>query len=287
MSKAWQLGEALAWARERIGGVDARVLLCHVAECSRATLSGFPERRLTVEQSSRFEGLVGRRRIGEPVAYLVGEREFHSRTFRVGPGVLIPRPETELLVDEALRRVEGKERLRVLDLGTGSGVLAITLALELGRRAESVIAVDRSSEALGYAVWNAGALGARVAFHQSDWLAGLEGHQFDLVVSNPPYVADGDPHLARGDLRFEPVSALASGPAGLDDIRLIIRALAPHLARDAWVLLEHGHDQAGDVRALLGAAGLADVGSVDDLAGIERVSFGRQRIDGERAVAVD
>ncbi|MCB1957156.1 MAG: peptide chain release factor N(5)-glutamine methyltransferase [Rhodocyclaceae bacterium] len=281
------LGQALGWAREQIDGVDARALLCHVAECSHATLSGFPERMLTHPQARTFERLVERRLIGEPIAYLVGAREFYSRRFRVGAGVLIPRPETEVLVEEALRRVAGREQLRVLDLGTGSGILAITLALELGARAESVVAVDRSAEALGYAVWNAGALGARVDFREGDWLAGLEGYQFDLVVSNPPYVADGDPHLARGDLRFEPVSALASGPAGLDDIRLIARSLGPHLAAGAWVLIEHGWDQAADVRAILASAGLAQVGSADDLAGISRVSFGRRRIDGTSAIAVD
>lgn len=287
MADVARLGDALAWGRGRVDAVDARVLLCHVAGCSHAALTAFPERPLDAARGQAFMRLVERRAAGEPVAYLVGEREFYSRSFRVGPGVLIPRPETELLVDEALRRVEGRAGLRVLDLGTGSGVLAITLALELGARVESVLAVDRSGGALGYASWNAGALGAKVEFRQGDWLAGLDGLSFDLVVSNPPYVAEGDPHLGRGDLRFEPVEALASGPAGLDDIRSILRALAPHLADKACVLLEHGYDQASGVRALMTRTGLAEVGTVTDLAGIDRVSGGVWRVDGGAPANVD
>lgn len=269
------LGAALDWARQRIDAVDARVLLCAAAACKASTLVAFGERRLAASQWQRFRTLVERRQDGVPVAYLTAEREFYSRRFRVGEGVLIPRPETELLVEKSLELVHGRERLRVLDLGTGSGVLAVTLALELGIAAESVVAVDASSTALGYAAWNAGVLGARVDFRQTDWFEGLEGHFFDLIVSNPPYVREADEHLSLGDLRFEPRSALAAGADGLDDIRRIVSGARRHLAASGWLLIEHGYDQAASVRGLLAAASYLDIASASDLAGFERISLGR------------
>ena len=275
MAEHATLASALAWARRHLEAVDAKVLLCHASACSAATIAGFGERELTPPQWRDFQALVERRRAGVPVAYLTEAREFYSRSFRVGDGVLIPRPETELLVEQALKAVAGREGLRALDLGTGSGVIAITLALELGAALDSVVAVDRSSKALGYAVWNAGALGARVSFHEADWLSGLGDQVFDLIVGNPPYVCDTDPHLAAGDLRYEPQAALAAGADGLDDIRRIIAASPPHLARDGLLMLEHGHGQAAPVRALLEQAGFDNVVSVRDIAGIERVTRAR------------
>ncbi|MCB1908301.1 MAG: peptide chain release factor N(5)-glutamine methyltransferase [Rhodocyclaceae bacterium] len=279
MAEPATLAAALDWARRQIDPVDARVLLCHVAGVSHGALRGFGERALPASDRQRFETLVRRRADGEPVAYLVGVREFYSRVFRVGSGVLIPRPETEGLVAAALDCVAGGDGLRALDLGTGSGVVAITLALELGRRAASVIAVDRSTTALAYASMNAGALGARIDFRLGDWYAGLDGQAFDVIVANPPYVADGDPHLASGDLRYEPVQALASGEDGLDAMRTIVAGAGAHLCEGGGLVVEHGHDQAAAVRRLMSDAGLANVRSLSDLAGIERVTVARRAVD--------
>ena len=279
MAEPESLAEALDWARQRIDPLEARVLLCHVAAISHATLRGFGERPLALDAWQRFEALVRRRAAGEPVAYLTGAREFYSRAFRVGNGVLIPRPETEQLVGAALDSVRGRDGIRVLDLGTGSGIVAITLALELGSRAASVVAVDRSATALGYASMNAGALGAAVDFRLGDWFAGLDDLSFDLIAANPPYVADSDPHLACGDLRFEPIQALASGGDGLDAIRIIVDGAGEHLRDGAALLLEHGYDQAPAVRRLMARAGFQGVRSLPDLAGIERITLGRWLVD--------
>ncbi|MCB1915029.1 MAG: peptide chain release factor N(5)-glutamine methyltransferase [Rhodocyclaceae bacterium] len=279
MAEALSLAAALDWARQRIDAMEARVLLCHVAAVSHATLKGFGERTLAAPVWQRFEALVRRRAQGEPVAYLTGTREFYSRSFHVGCGVLIPRPETEGLVAAALDLAAGREGLRVLDLGTGSGVVAVTLALELGVRAAAVMAVDRSATALGYATINAGRLGARIAFRESDWYARLAGLSFDLIVANPPYVADADPHLAHGDLRYEPIQALASGGDGLDAIRIIVDGAGEHLRDGAALLLEHGYDQAPAVRRLMARAGFQGVRSLPDLAGIERITLGRWLVD--------
>ena len=287
MTEPRSLADALDWARQRIDPLDARVLLCHVAAISHATLRGFGERPLQERAWQHFEALVLRRATGQPVAYLTGLREFYSRVFRVGSGVLIPRPETEQLVGAALDMVSGRDGIHVLDLGTGSGVVAITLGLELGRRARSVVAVDRSATALGYASLNAGALGAAVDLRLGDWFEGLDDLSFDLIVANPPYVADADPHLARGDLRFEPVQALAAGADGLDAIRDIVAGAGARLRDGAALLIEHGHDQAAEVRRLLAAAGFDMVRSVRDLAGIERVTMGRWCVDDVRRRAVD
>ena len=284
---ATDIAGALAWARARIDQMDARVLLRHVLQCPAARLVAWPEQTLATEDWAEYRALVERRAAGEPVAYLTGAREFYSRAFRVGNGVLIPRPETEQLVGAALDSVRGRDGIRVLDLGTGSGIVAITLALELGSRAASVVAVDRSATALGYASMNAGALGAAVDFRLGDWFAGLDDLSFDLIAANPPYVADSDPHLACGDLRFEPIQALAGGDDGLDAIRDIVAGAGARLSAGASLLIEHGHDQASEVRRMLAAAGFALVRSVRDLAGIERVTTGRWCVDGIRRRAVD
>lgn len=266
------LGEALAAARGRIPASEARMFLREVTGCSAAQVAAYPERALTAEQAARYAELLERRAAGEPVAYLLGEREFYGRSFRVSPAVLIPRPETELIVDLVKARVAPGTAPAILDLGTGSGALAVTLALEIP--AARVTAVDLSPAALEVARANAAALGAQVKFVESDWFAAVGAERFEIIVSNPPYIVDDDPHLAEGDVRFEPRSALASGRSGLDDLTRITATAPAFLAPGGWLLMEHGYDQAEAVRALLGAAGFVAVESDRDLAGIERVSLG-------------
>jgi len=249
------------------------VLLRHVLQCPAARLVAWPEQKLAVEDWAEYRALVERRAAGEPVAYLTGTREFYGREFLVTPAVLIPRPETELLVELALAHFPGWRGLRVLDMGTGSGALAVTLALEL--EAPEVVALDRSREALWVAMANAAKLGASVSFVQSDWFGALGDEQFELIVSNPPYVAAGDPHLEQGDVRFEPRGALAAGPQGLDDLAEIVAGAPARLVDGGWLFLEHGYDQAAAARSLLADAGFAAIASWADLAGIERVSGGR------------
>lgn len=265
------MGEALAEARARIGSAEAKLLLRHVLGCSASEIAAHPERALDESQASHYADMVARRAAGEPVAYLLGSREFYGREFRVTPAVLIPRPETELLVETALSKVSRGDTPCVLDLGAGSGCVAITLALELGC---AVTAVDVSAEALAVARDNAAWLGARVNFVESDWFAAIDG-EFDLIVGNPPYVAEGDPHLAEGDLRFEPMTALACGSDGLAAIRRILADAPRHLKPGGWLLLEHGYDQAEAMRELLAGAGFVALERHRDLAGIMRVSGGR------------
>lgn len=267
------IGEALAAARGRIPASEARLFLRDILGCSAAQIAAYPERELAEEQAQRFACLLERRAAGEPVAYLLGEREFYGRPFRVSPAVLIPRPETELIVELVLARVGAGAAPRILDLGTGSGALAVTLALEIP--AAQVTAVDFSAAALEVAAANGRVLGAVVRFVESDWFAAVDATGFDFIVSNPPYIADKDPHLAQGDVRFEPATALAAGPAGMDDLRRIAASAQAFLAPGGWLMMEHGYDQAEMVRDLLLCHGLADVASARDLAGIERVTLGR------------
>lgn len=264
------VGASLAQARTQIEPAEAKLLLRHVLAASAAELAAHPERELSESQSSRYASLVQRRAAGEPIAYLVGSREFYGREFRVTPAVLIPRPETELLVETAMAKVSRGRKPSILDLGAGSGCVAITLALELGGE---VTAVDISPDALAVARDNAARLGARVRFIESDWFAAVEG-KFDVIVGNPPYVAEGDPHLVEGDLRFEPTMALACGNDGLSAIRRILADSRRHLAPGGWLLLEHGYDQAEAMRQLLVQAGFQSIEQHRDLAGIVRISGG-------------
>ncbi len=273
--EAPDIAGALGWARGQIDLMDARVLLRHVLQCPAARLVAWPEERLDAADWAIFRELVERRVAGEPVAYLIGEREFFGRSFLVTPAVLIPRPDTELLVELALAHFSGERRVRALDLGTGSGALAVTLALEL--QEADVTALDRSREALWVAMANAARLGASVSFVQSDWFAALGDERYQLIVANPPYIAAADPHLEEGDLRFEPRTALAAGPAGLDDLAEIVAAAPARLEAGGWLFLEHGYDQAVAARGLLADAGFASITSWKDLAGIERVSGGQWR----------
>jgi len=266
------LGEAMAVARQRIDRLDARLLLEYATGCSHADLLARPETPVIGPAADQFMAWVERRAAGEPLAYLVGETEFRGRVFQVSPSVLIPRPETEVLIDLALARLRGLAAPRVLDLGTGSGIVAIALALECP--AAAVVAVDLSPAALAVAANNAGRLGAKVDFRQSDWFASLSGEQFDLIVSNPPYVADGDPHLTLDGLPFEPRMALTDGADGLDCIRRIVSAATAHLAAGGCLFFEHGYDQGEASRNLLSAAGFKAAATYPDLAGIDRVSGG-------------
>lgn len=265
------IAAALARARRAIPPAEARLLLCHLLDRNTAWIEAHRDDALAAAAYERFDALVARRAVGEPVAYLLGTREFYGRDFAVSPAVLIPRPETELLVDLVKA---GPCAPRILDLGTGSGCVAITLALELPQA--EVWAVDASPAALTVAQANARRLGARVQLRESDWFAALEGERFDLIVSNPPYIADGDPHLNEGDLRFEPALALNCGVDGLDAIRRIAAAAPVHLNFGGRLLFEHGYDQAEAVASLLRAAGFAEIEQYRDLAGIVRVSGGRQ-----------
>lgn len=223
--------------------------------------------------AAHFSDLLDRRAEGVPVAYLLGEREFYGRAFRVNPAVLIPRPETELLIDIALQ-LDLPEEAAVVDVGTGSGCIALTLAAE--RPGWSVSGCDISAEALGVASENRAALELdRVRLVRSDLLAALNDQTFDLIVSNPPYIAADDPHLTRGDLRFEPAQALACGKDGLSLIRRLIDQSAILLKPHGWLIIEQGYDQAEAVRALMTRAGFESVRSENDLAGIERACLGR------------
>ncbi len=252
--------------------IEVQCLLQAVLNVSRAYLMTWPARELDADEFSCYAGLVERRLQGEPVAYLLGEREFFGHAFRVTPATLIPRPDTELLVELILQYAEKQKSHRVLDMGTGSGVIAISVAL--ARPDLEVVALDASSAALEVAIGNAKALNAsNLRFLRSDWFSSLEGARFDLIASNPPYIEADDHHLQ--GLRFEPKSALVSGRDGLDDIRHIVAGAGKHLNPGGWLMLEHGCDQAASVRDLLRQSGFAEVSSARDLSGMERVSIGR------------
>lgn len=256
--------------------LDAQMLLLHALGRSphdRAWLIAHDSDPLAPERSARWTELLQRRQQGEPVAYLLGEKEFGGLTLQVDARVLVPRPDTEVLVDWALDALPqpGATAPRLLDLGTGSGAIALTIARR--RPDAQVTATDASADALTVAQANAQRLGLPVRFAQGAWLAAVPGERFDVIASNPPYIAEGDPHLAA--LTHEPISALTAGPDGLDDIRLIVAQAPAALNPGGWLLLEHGHDQAAAVREQLGAQGFEAVSSRTDLAGIERCSGGR------------
>ncbi len=274
---AFIIADAMKFAQRKIDLVDARVLLQYTLQTNRAHLATHPERVLSDAEKNRFSDYVERRKSGEPVAYIVGEREFFGLTFKVTPAVLIPRPETELLVEQALERIPEHRPARVLDLGTGSGAIAIAIAKH--RPLAHVTAVDASKAALEIASQNARwLLGERIScveFLHSDWFSAVRNEPFDLIVSNPPYVAEGDAHLDQGDLRFEPKTALAAGPRGLSALAHIARNAAPRLVPGGWLLLEHGYDQGNACNELMAAAGFAHVATHQDLAGIDRVTLGQ------------
>jgi release factor glutamine methyltransferase len=272
------IGAALNQARAALASLasarlDAELLLAHVLRCPRSTVLRDAERILANAPQRQYFALVTRRARGEPLAYLTGEREFWSLPLRVTPAVLIPRPETELVVERALALL-GATPARVADLGTGSGAIALALAKE--RPQWQVSATDRSAEALEVAALNARALGlGAVRFLQGDWCEPLAGQRFDLIASNPPYIAEGDPALLDAALQHEPQQALVSGPLGLTALIQIIREACSYLLPGGYLVLEHGSDQAAAVGAALVDAGYANVRSHRDLAGHERVSEAR------------
>lgn len=272
------IGQALRWAVEQLKDgdsprADADILLAHVLGRPRSYLLAWPERELSPGQWTAFQALVERRARGEPVAYLTGSREFFGLDLAVSNAVLIPRPETELLVEAALERLPGGPCM-VADLGSGSG--AIALAIAKMRSDARVVAVDASRQALEVARTNAERLGLRnVELREGDWCKGLADERFEMIVSNPPYICEDDPHLARGDVRFEPAMALASGADGLDAIRAIVACAPLHLSPGGWLLFEHGFDQAEAVAGLMCKAGFSDVESLRDLLGHGRVTLGR------------
>lgn len=253
---------------------DADCLLCAVLGCSRTWLRTWPERVLTGEQQEQLAALVARRQAGEPIAHLLGEREFWSLPLQVSAATLIPRPDTEVLVEQALARVAGDGRgLRLLDLGTGTG--AIALALKSECPALEVWAVERVPEACELARCNATRLALTIELRQGSWFEPVAGERFHLIVSNPPYIDALDPHLSEGDVRFEPRSALVADAAGLADLAQIIRLAPDHLLPGGWLLLEHGWQQGGTVRELLQQRGFLSVATVRDYGDQERVSLGQ------------
>ena len=287
------IGALMALARPLIDTREAQMILAHVLGVSRALLIAHPERLLDAEQTRGVQSLFARRAAGEPIAYLLGRREFYGRQFFVSPATLIPRPETELIVEQALVRLSGhllpesrasasvsstirSQHPRVLDLGTGSGAIAVSLALECPGAA--VVATDISPDALKIAAENARRLNADVEFTESNWYANIIDRKFDLIVANPPYVAGGDEHLFQGDLRYEPQIALTDESTdGLSSIRAIVEGAPAHLNAGGWLLFEHGYDQAEAAAELLLKAGFENLICMNDLAGIARVAGGQIR----------
>lgn len=256
---------------------EASALLAHALQCERAWLVAHSQDALADAQRLRAEALFARRRAGEPVAYLLGEREFWGLALQVSPAVLIPRPETERLVELALERIPAQRALRVLDAGTGTGAIAIAIAVE--RPLARITAIDASADALAIAEANARRHRKDMRFLRSDWFAALAAEQFDLIVSNPPYIASADRHLAEGDLRFEPRAALDAGPSGMEAIAALAEAALRHLAPGGWLLIEHGWDQRDTCLSLLAGLGYARVADFDDLAGVPRVIVGQHQAE--------
>ena len=251
--------------------LDAEVLLAHVLNRPRVYLHTWPEAELSKEQEAQFSDMIRQRAAGQPVAYLTGQREFWSLNFAVTPDSLIPRPETELLVERTLALLTENKTLRVADLGTGSGAVAIALAHE--RRHWRLVAIDQSLECVKLAQGNARRLNVdNLCIINADWSTALADRSFDAIVSNPPYIADQDPHLQQGDVCFEPASALTAGPQGLDELRCLIKDAPRVLVPGGWIVLEHGMNQATSIRKLLNDMAFTNIATTRDLAGLERVS---------------
>ncbi len=260
-------------ATSRLPAAEARLLVAFVLGVGRAHVAAHAEEDVDRDAAHAIEALFARRRAGEPIAYLTQEREFFGLSLRVGPAVLIPRPETELVVEQALAAIAGRASPRVLDLGTGSGAIAVAIAH--ARPDAEVWASDTSAAALDIARENAARHSVRVRFVGGEWFGALGGERFDLIAANPPYVAHGDPHLREGDLPFEPEAALLGGPDGMQCLRHIAITARAHLFPGGWLVVEHGHDQGECCRELLVENGYGDVEDLRDLAGLPRVCKGK------------
>jgi release factor glutamine methyltransferase len=268
------LSDASALLSSDEAALEAQLLLLHLLNVNRAWLIAHQNDALEASIHAAYRALINRRINGEPIAYIMGYREFYGLKLKVTPYTLIPRPDTETLVEAALKKIEPDLPLSICDLGTGTG--AIALAIAKNRPNAQVIAVDFSDKALEIARQNAQDLAIlNCQFLQSDWLSALKNQRFDVIVSNPPYIEADDQHLSQGDLRYEPLSALASGKDGLGDIRTIIRQAKNHLNPHGWLMLEHGYNQAEAVASLFKEAGFSDISHALDLQCIQRVSLGR------------
>jgi len=269
----------LAGQTHRLPPLEAQVLLAHVLQCPRSHLYAWPEQHLSDDQQADFLTLIERRNQGEPVAYLTGHREFWSLPLRVTPDTLIPRPETELLVECALALLKQRETATVVDLGTGSGAIAAAIASEHPQA--RLVATDISAAALAVAESNFQTLQLHnIELRQGSWMASLKaGERYDLILSNPPYVAEGDPHLQQDGLPWEPVTALTSGPDGLGDIRQLIRGAPPHLKPNGWLIIEHGLDQGSTVRQLFSQVGYRAISTHQDLGLRDRLTKGKRPVD--------
>ena len=276
------IDRALSVGLQRLGGLqdsdsslEAQLLLAHTLQRDRSWLYAWPEYELRAEQEQAYFEMLNRRARGVPVAYITGEREFWSLPFKMTADTLIPRPETELIVSSVLQLAAKNQAVSLLDLGTGCGAIAISLASE--RPSWAITATDGSSKALAVAETNADRLGtSNIRFIHGNWFGPLQSdNKFHIIVSNPPYVAENDPHLQRGDLRHEPPGALSSGPDGLNDLRQIIAGAPQWLHSAGWLLVEHGMDQAAAVRKLFQDAGFCEVNSSNDLEHRERMTMGR------------
>ena len=255
--------------------LDAEVLLAHALEKTRSHLHAWPEKLLSAEQQTQFQQLLQARIQGEPVAYLTGQREFWSLPLGLTPATLIPRPETETLVALALERIPADSHAVIADLGTGSGAIALAIAHE--RPGCQLLATEVSAAAIETASANAKQLGIEnIEFLCGDWCTPLQARQLDVIVSNPPYIKDSDPHLQQGDVRFEPHTALAAGPQGMDDLTRIAHCARQHLRTGGWLLMEHGYHQRDAVTKLLVACGFNNIADHQDDAGLSRVVTAQQ-----------
>lgn len=274
------ISQAIADAKNQLHGftdsvqADVELLLCHVLECNRTWLHTWPEKELTHEQITHFKTLINKRREHQPVAYLTGKRGFWSFELDVNESTLIPRPETELLVENALEKIPPDSTMKILDLGTGSGAIALAIAHE--RPHCHVTAIEQSAAALEIAINNSQSLNLKnITFIHGNWFEPVQGKRFDLIASNPPYIAEQDEHLTQGDVQHEPLTALASGKDGLNDIRHLISRASNHLNQNGWLILEHGFDQNKVIQQLFTQSGYHQIQQINDLSGHVRVSMGK------------
>jgi len=280
MNKGPGIGETLLAATQRLQAssasarIDAEILLCHVLSCNTAHLAAWPEKNLSLEQTQQFDQLITERESGTPVAYLTGQREFWSLELDVSPATLIPRPETETLIEFVLEQFNQQKNRHVVDLGTGSGAIALAIAHEYSDW--KITATDISQDALSVAQKNAAKHQINnIEFRISHWFDALKDQSFDIIISNPPYVAEADTHLAEGDLRFEPAISLISGKQGMDDIEAITSEAARYLKHNGWLILEHGYDQKKQVLDCFKAAGFKTIMQKSDLLNQPRMTAGR------------